>query len=165
MFPLAFNGCRNLTQLTTKNGTKIDIPDSGVRKNNNVTFIDVKTKSDITAVTIPDGVTEIPNSAFLNYSLTNINIPDSVTIIEDYAFKACFSLESITIPDSVTHIGRQAFYDCTSLTIVNIGKNSNLESIGQEAFKNCGYSNNTANLTLNIPDSVTTIGNRLSLGS
>ena len=119
--------------MTTKNGIKIDIPDSGVRKNNNVTFIDVKTKSDITAVTIPDGVTEIPNSAFLNYSLTNINIPDSVTIIEDYAFKACFSLESITIPDSVTHIGRQAFYDC-------------------------GYSDGTAHLNLEVPDSVTTIG-------
>ena len=134
IFPEAFEGCTNLTQLTTKNGTKIDIPNSGISTNNNVTFIDVKTKSNnITSVTIPDGVTEIPYSAFWKYSLTNINIPDSVTIIEDYAFKACYSLESITIPDSVTHIGNQAFL-------------------------NCGYSDGTAHLNLEVPDSVTSIG-------
>ena len=160
IFPEAFEGCTNLTQLTTKNETKIDILDSGVRKNNNVTFIDVKTKSNnITSVTIPNGVTEIPHSAFWNYiSLTTINIPKSVTTIGQFAIKNCKSLKNITIPDRVTTIGREAFLDCTSLTSVNIGKNSNLESIGQWAFENCGYSNNTANLKLDIPDSVTSIG-------
>ena len=146
--------------MTTKNGTKINIPDSGVRKNNNVTFIDVKTTSNnITSVTIPDGVTEIPHSAFSNYiSLTTINIPKSVTTIEEIAIRHCTSLKNITIPDRVTTIGREAFLNCTSLTSVTFGENSNLESIGNYAFENCGYSNNTANLKLDIPDSVTSIG-------
>ena len=159
IFPKAFDGCTNLTQLTTKNGIKIDIPDSGVRKNNNVTFIDVKTTSNITSVTIPDGVTEIPDYAFWKYiSLTTINIPKSVTTIGESAIRHCTSLKSITLPDRVTTIGGGAFKDCTSLTSVTFGENSKLESIGNYAFENCGYSNNTANLTLNIPDSVTSIG-------
>ena len=136
IFPEAFKNCTNLTQLTTKNGTKIDIPDSGVRKNNNVTFIDVKTKSDITAVTIPDGVTEIPNNVFMDYTLlTNITLPNSVKLIDNSAIKNCTLLKIITLPNGVTTIGNQAFY-------------------------NSGYSNNTANLKLKIPDSVTSIGSQ-----
>ena len=134
IFPKAFRDCAHLTQLTTKNGTKIDITDSGISKNNNVTFIDVKTKSDITAVTIPDGVTEIPNSVFMDYTLlTNITLPNSVKLIDNSAIRNCTLLKIITLPNGVTTIGNQAFY-------------------------NSGYSNNTANLKLKIPDSVTSIG-------
>ena len=186
IFPLAFQNCTNLTQLTTKNGTKIDVP-NGISTNNNVTFIDVKTTSTITSVTIPDGVTEIPDKAFWNYhsnynslatinipnsvttigqsaiknckSLKSITIPDSVTTIENAAFSDCTSLESITIPNGVTTIGNQAFECCTSLTSVTFEKNSNLESIGYQAFSYCGYSNDTANLNLEVPSTVTTIGN------
>ena len=159
IFPLAFDGCTNLTKLTTKNGTKIDIPDSGISTKNNVTFIDVKTKSNITSVTIPDGVTEIPFFAFSNYTLlTNINIPQSVKLIDSNAIRKCTSLKSITIPDGVTRIGDRAFQSSTSLTSITFEENSNLESIGDYTFYDCGYSNNTRNLTLDVPDSVTSIG-------
>ena len=161
IFPLAFDGCTNLTKLTTKNGTKIDIPDSGISTKNNVTFIDVKTESNITSVTIPDGVTEIPCLAFDNYTLlTNINIPQSVKLIDSSAIRKCTSLKSITIPDGVTRIGDRAFQYCTSLRSITFEENSNLESIGDYTFYDCGYSDNTANLTLDVPDSVKSIGEK-----
>ena len=121
----------------------------GYQKVKNTPYYDIKKIEDGTIVTN----LEIP-ATFQD----NENKKCKIIAIGNSAFYYCDSLQSVTIPDSVTHIGNQAFFNCTSLTIVNIGKNSNLESIGQEAFKNCGYSNNTANLTLNIPDSVTSIG-------
>ena len=58
-----------------------------------------KNATNLTTITIPDGVTSIGNNAFQNCSnLTNITIPDSVTSIGSGAFGGCSSLESITIP-------------------------------------------------------------------
>ena len=45
-----------------------------------------------------------------------ITIPDSVTSIGNSAFLGCSGLTSITIPDSVTSIGDRAFYGCSGLT-------------------------------------------------
>ncbi len=53
----------------------------------------------LTGVVIPDGVTQIGNSAFSGCSgLTDIVIPDSVTSIGDRVFDGCSSLETISIP-------------------------------------------------------------------
>ena len=69
-----------------------------------------------TAVTIPDSVTSIGDSAFWDCtSLTSIAIPDSVTSIGSDAFNGCSSLTSISISDGVTSIGSDAFKNCTSL--------------------------------------------------
>ncbi|MBR3612271.1 MAG: leucine-rich repeat domain-containing protein [Bacteroidaceae bacterium] len=74
-------------------------------------------RSNITSVTISNGVTTIGDYAFSSCSrLTSITIPNSVTSIGDYAFYNCTGLTSITIPNSVTSIGDYAFYNCTSLT-------------------------------------------------
>ena len=50
--------------------------------------------TELTEITIPDGVTTIPSSAFENFSsLTSITIPESVTSIGNDAFRFCVGLK------------------------------------------------------------------------
>ena len=89
--------------------------------------------SEITSVSLPDGLTSIGNEAFSNCSaLSSITIPNSVTSIGNSAFEYCTSFTSITIPNSVTSIGNSAFEYCNALNTVTIGKN--VTSIGRGAF-------------------------------
>ncbi len=108
--------------------------------------------TNLSNITIPNGVTEIGLDAFYNCtSLTSITIPDSVTQIDRNAFSGCTSLTSITIPDSVTYIGSSAFSGCSNLTSITIP--DSVTYIGQLTFSGC------SNLTsITIPDSVTSIG-------
>ena len=66
-------------------------------------------------------VTAIGYSAFWNNSdLTSVTIPEGVTRIEAIAFGSCTSLKSVTIPEGVTIIDGSAFSGCTSLTSVSL---------------------------------------------
>ena len=106
----------------------------------------------VTSVTIPDGVTIIPSSAFEDCtSLTSITIPDSVTSIGNGAFHHCTGLTSVTIPDSVTSIGVSAFSGCNGLTSVTIP--DSVTSIGSYAFLNC-----SGLTSVTIGNGVTSIG-------
>ncbi len=98
------------------------------------------------------GLTSIGKSA-LSYcsNLTTVTIPNGVISIANFTFNGCGSLTSVNIPDSVTSIGNAAFSDCKSLTIINIP--NSVTSIGEDAFRYC--SNLT---TIAIPDSVDSIG-------
>lgn len=62
------------------------------------------------AVSLPDTVTEIGNSAFLGCSaLKELRLPTQLKRIGDRAFWKCCSLAQLDIPDTVTEVGRQAF--------------------------------------------------------
>ena len=114
-------------------------------------------RQQITAISLPDGLTTIGDSAFTECSaLASVTIPDSVTSIGHNAFLSCDALTSITIPNSVTSIGIQAFYGCAALTSVTIP--DSVTSIGAGAFRAC-----TALTSVTIPDSVTSIGHNAFL--
>ena len=131
--------------------------------------------TDLTSVTIPNGVTSIEYIAFAGCSsLTSVTIPNSVTSIADLAFSRCPSLTSIEIPNSVTTIGNSVFFDSIGLTSVTIP--NSVTEIGEFAFSGCSgltsltISNSMTSIpfsafdcctsltSIEIPNSVTKIG-------
>ncbi|MBQ9715201.1 MAG: leucine-rich repeat domain-containing protein [Clostridia bacterium] len=110
----------------------------------------------LTSVVIPNSVTSIGSSAFLDCSsLESVTFGEKsrLTSIDDAAFGHCISLISIEIPSSVKIIGEQAFYNCSSLKNVTFGDNSQLTSIDQDTFYNCSNL-----ISIIMPSSVTSIG-------
>ena len=92
--------------------------------------------SNITSVSIANGVTSIGSGAFQDcLSLTNVVISNSVETIEDQAFQGCTSLTSIVIPDGVVCVDACAFQSCNSLVKVSIS--NTVTSIGDYAFAGC----------------------------
>ena len=80
----------------------------------------------------------------------------SVTVIGESAFaysRHTDDIYSVTIPDSVTTIERNAFYNRTEMTSVNIGQNSQLTTIGNNAF-----SGNYSLTSIYIPEGLTSLG-------
>jgi hypothetical protein len=71
-------------------------------------------------------------------SLQTIQIPEGVTIIGQGAFKNASALQNIHIPKLVTTIGDQAFANTTSLREVTFEQDSQITSIGHDAFKESG---------------------------
>ena len=116
-------------------------------------------------------VTSIGSFAFSDCkNLISINLPNSIKDIESCAFSGCKNLPYISIPSSVTSIGKRAFYDC-SLTFVNI---SDIEAWCKIQFDDISsnplyyarhlYLNGEEIKVLNIPNSVSTIGNYVFSG-
>ena len=133
----AFNKCASLTAINVDAGNAAYSSQNGVLYNKNrtalITFPPGKTE---TTFAIPDGVTDIGDSAFIRCAnLTGVIIPNSVPSIGVRAFQDCTSLTSVTIPNSITSIEHGAFFGCTSLTGITIP--DSVTSIGKEVFYNC----------------------------
>jgi hypothetical protein len=67
--------------------------------------------------------------------VTAVTIPDSITDIGTGAFFWCRSLSSCSIPDGVISIGKRAFFDCRQLT--NLIIPAGVKEIGEKAFDGC----------------------------
>ncbi|MBR5779502.1 MAG: leucine-rich repeat protein, partial [Clostridia bacterium] len=123
--------------------------------------------TNLTSITIPDGVTSIGDDAF--DGCTNLkdvyyqgNVENWLSIqFESYASNPCCKganlyfndvlVTELVVPDSVTSIGEGEFSGCTSLTSITIP--DSVTSIGDYAFYKC-----TSLTSITIPDSVTSIG-------
>ena len=96
--------------------------------------------------------TSVPNSAFDGLSrLSNVKLPEGPTSIGSYAFRGT-QLLNIDIPNSVTSIGEGAFYE-TRVRTVNFGEESQLTTIGYQAFRNC-----SSLVEFLMPNTVTKLG-------
>ena len=155
----AFQDCRELTEViipdsVTKIGksaffgcvklAKITIPSSvkkiGIRAFGccdllgNIIIGDklVKWKNSPEDVIIPDGITEIGESAFEKCDLRSVTIPDSVTEIGKCAFLGCDNLVNIVVPSGVKEIGPLTFAFCDKLE--NVTVSDSVKTISYRAF-------------------------------
>jgi hypothetical protein len=94
--------------------------------------------TELTSVTLHDGIREIGSSALYGTGITAIDLK-KVTVIGSAAFQNCAALTSIHIPDGVTIIENSTFNGCTSLATVTLP--ASLTAIGTSnsgaVFKNC----------------------------
>ena len=147
-------------------------------------------REDITEIVLPDGLTKIGKSAFLETAITDIDIPDTVRYIGENAFWNCNRLSGVTVPASVIELGTTAFfgnfdvgfergsryfadsdgviYDKWTDTVVQAPSDFSgeynfprgVKAIGDFAFYGCGLSGE-----LVIPNSVETIGHAAFYGT
>ena len=137
--------CMGIT-LTACNGNKPGDNGEPVKPSENLTYTLNGNAYTVTGIDGDEKVIVIPS--------TYNGLP--VTVIGESAFaysRHNEDITSITIPDSVTTIERNAFYNRSEMTTVNIGQNSQLATVGNNAFSGCG-----ALKSIYIPAGVTTLG-------
>ena len=113
------NGDNSVQAILTTEGTLI-LKGIGSMKNfDNATLPEYYDyKNEIKNVAILEGVTNIGNNAFNEFTnLLKVEISSSVTNIGSDAFLNCNNLENVTILNHIENIGNNAFSGCTKLTI------------------------------------------------
>lgn len=73
-----------------------------------------KTNKSLTHVNLPEGLTEIGESAFEETALESIDLPESLTTLGKRAFNACDNITSVFIPKNVNSIGAAAWGNTNS---------------------------------------------------
>lgn len=72
-----------------------------------------------TEAAVPEGITQIGTSAFVNTNVETVSLPSSLKKIGNYAFSSS-KLKELVIPNSVEEIGQYAFENCKSLISVKL---------------------------------------------
>lgn len=106
---------------------------------------------DVTAVYVPEGVTELAAECFRqSRGLETVSLPSTLTTIGESCFVWCDQLKSIEIPDSVTSFGVNMFGECSSMTYCKLPK-------GMTLLPYCTFGNCTSLSEIVWPDALETI--------
>lgn len=131
----------------------------------------------VSAVTIPEGTTEIGRFAFSRSSLRTVTIPEGVTTIDYAAFYHCDNLDNVILPDTVNTVGAKAFThtgwmddfeensmdDFLIIGDILVAYKGNLPEVvipdGVRVIAEEAFRNHTELKKVHLPASVTDIGN------
>ncbi len=150
---LVFNYCSKLTTINVDEMNASFGSLDGVLFNKSLTtLIQFPTGKSGAGYAIPGSVMDIAESAFSRCKLKSVTIPQGLTSIPNEVFSNCSALSAVVIPDSVVRIGTRAFQSCKELVGLGLGSGSSLTNIGALAFSNCSKLTNIV-----IPDSVISI--------
>ena len=114
------------------------------------------------AIAIPDSieglsVTEVADSAFKSKTnITAVTLPATVRRIGDMAFYGCNALESVNMPAALTEIGVAAFADCIVLGKTGLTVPATVTAIGADAFYDCKSLS-----ALTLPEAITELPARI----
>ena len=115
-------------------------------------------------ITVFDGYAFSTN---VNNNLISIEIPEGVTEIANSAFSSCYSLTSVSFPSTLKVIGYGAFNN-TSLTgdgNKNLIIPEGVEEIDMQAFKCDNSSSNPTYTKVTLPSTIKSIGSQAFTGS
>lgn len=87
--------------------------------------------------------------AYLNNRMESFTVPEGVTEIGDYAFLGCHNLKRVSLPSTLKRIGVGAFCNCEHLDDSDLKLPNGLLEIGDYALKNCDWVRN-----IELPNSV-----------
>lgn len=75
-----------------------------------------------TSIVLSENITEIPDYAFYDTTITSVTIPAKVRILGESAFQGSMSLASVIFESgsALEEIGTNAFYDCNALTQITL---------------------------------------------
>lgn len=125
-----------LTNITVNTSNALYSSIAGVLFNKTQTILVQYPRGRVGSYSIPNGVTNIGDSAFsLATNLPSMIIPAGVTRIEGGAFWYCINLTNVAISTSVTSIGDFGFGSNASLSVISIP--SSVTNIGYFALNAC----------------------------
>lgn len=154
----AFYNCKYLTDVTIGKGvTRIEsdcffnCPIEMLSLNYNSIGSEFSGFSSLKTLYILENVNTINSSAFYNCNnLENISIGDNVSSIDNSVFSYCENIKSLTIGSGINYIASNAFHNCIIESLY-----LNYSSV------NNGFSNNVKILNLKLGDNVNSVGDEL----
>ena len=176
---LVFAGCYGLTNLTLHSGLT-DI-NSNYLFGGNSNYNNLK---DVRYIIDSDLETYLQSNHLIFYEIkcgikyylndqeiTTLEIPSGITSIGDGVFLSSNNLTNLTLSSKITSAGKYAFNNCSNLKDIRYYIYDDLATYIQKGhpafYVNCGikyYWNNQEITTLEIPTSVTSIGNHAFYG-
>ena len=107
-------------------------------------------REQITALTLPEGMTYVGTCAFQGCQIKSVRIPSTVTRIGNAAFSGS-SLQSVTLPEGLTQLGSGAF---SGSRLQSVKLPESLTHLGDGAFDSCPMR------SITIPAAVRNLGER-----